>query len=65
MASMQRVVNAYIANSDDPDQQEVATGRKGLRRAYDWLERWLSANRLPPHVSLVSCAAAHSLFYAD
>lgn len=25
----------------------------------------LSANALPPHVSLVTCAAAPSLFYAD
>ena len=36
-----------------------------LRRAYNWLERWLEGNSLPPHVSLVTCAAAPSLFYAD
>ncbi len=26
---------------------------------------WLGENALPPHVSLVTCAAAPSLFYAD
>jgi glutathione S-transferase len=65
MANMQHVVNAYIANMERPDAGEVEAGKAGLRRAYAWLERWLGANRLPPHVSLVSCAAAPSLFYAD
>ena len=65
MASMQRVVNAYIANKDDPDSAEIEAGREGLRRVYHWLEDWLAADALPPHVSLVSCAAAPSLFYAD
>ena len=65
MGSMQRVVNAYIANGENPDPVEVDGGRQALLRAYAWLERWLEANTLPAHVSLVSCAAAPSLFYAD
>lgn len=74
MANMQRVVAAYFVNRDNPaagglrdapDPAEVAAGKAGLQRAYDWLERWLARNALPPHVSLVSCAAAPSLFYAD
>ena len=65
MGNMQRVVNAYIADRDNPDPGEVDGSREGLRRAYRWLEHWLSANVLTPHVSLVSCAAAPSLFYAD
>ncbi len=65
MASMQQVVNAYIADAVAPDPAEVAGGKAALRRAYAWLEQWLAANALPPHVSLVSCAAAPSLFYAD
>jgi len=65
MANMQRVVNAYLASRDNPDPQEIKAGREGLSRAYRWIERWLSEHRLPPHVSLVSCAAAPSLFYAD
>ena len=65
MASMQRVVNAHIADKDDPDPAEVAAGKEGLLRVYRWLERWLEANAAPPHVNLVTCAAAPSLFYAD
>ncbi|HWK42908.1 MAG TPA: glutathione S-transferase family protein [Croceibacterium sp.] len=65
MASMQRVVFAYIAAPDSPDSGEVSAGKEGLMRAYDWLESWLSVNVLTPHVSLVTCAAAPSLFYAD
>ena len=65
MGSMQRVVNAYIADGAQPDPAEVEGGKAGLRRAYTWLEHWLRDNALAPHVSLVSCAAAPSLFYAD
>lgn len=65
MANMQQVVSAYIADRENPDPGQVECGKEGLRRAYAWLENWLSANVLTPHVSLVSCAAAPSLFYAD
>lgn len=65
MANMQRVVSAYIVNMENPDPVEVAAGKDALRRAYAWLERWLGEHALAPHVSLVSCAAAPSLFYAD
>jgi glutathione S-transferase len=65
MANLQRVVGAYIANSNNPDPGEVTGGKQGLLRAYRWLEAWLAANALPAHVSLVTCAAAPSLFYAD
>ena len=74
MGNMQRVIAAYFVDKDDPaagglrDEPfapEIAAGQAGLRRAYAWLERWLSENAPPPHVSLVTCAAAPSLFYAD
>jgi glutathione S-transferase len=74
MGNMQRVIAAYFVDRDDPGAggmrgepfaPEIAAGKAGLRRAYAWLERWLSENALPPHVSLVTCAAAPSLFYAD
>lgn len=74
MGNMQRVIAAYFVDKDDPAAggmreepfaPEIAAGKAGLRRAYAWLERWLAANALPPHVSLVTCAAAPSLFYAD
>jgi glutathione S-transferase len=65
MANLQRVVSAYIRNAEAPDANEVAGGKQGLLAAYRWIEAWLADNRLPPHVSLVTCAAAPSLFYAD
>lgn len=73
MGNMQRVVAAHLVSRDKPelglrevpDAEEIAAGKSRLRQAYAWLERWLEANRLPPHVSLVTCTAAPSLFYAD
>jgi glutathione S-transferase len=73
MGNMQRVVSAHFVSRDKPelglretpDEKEVAAGKARLRQAYAWLEKWLSENALPPHVSLVTCAAAPSLFYAD
>ena len=73
MANMQRVVSAYFISRDKPElglrdtpnEAEVQAGKTRLRQAYEWLEKWLSEHALPPHVSLVTCAAAPSLFYAD
>lgn len=65
MTNMQRVVAAYLRSRDEPDAGEVATGKQNLARAYRWLEAWLGDNLVPPHVSLFTCAAAPSLFYAD
>ena len=65
MGTAQLVVNAYIADAQNPDPEQVELGRTGLLRAYAWLDRWLAENALPPHVSLVTCAAAPSLFYGD
>ncbi|MXO72677.1 glutathione S-transferase family protein [Alteraurantiacibacter buctensis] len=73
MGNMQRVVSAHFISRDRPEMglreepiaEEVAAGKKRLNQAYDWLETWLGENTLPPHTSLVTCAAAPSLFYAD
>ena len=73
MGNMQRVVAAHFISRDKPelglrdipDDREIAGGKAKLRKAYAWLEQWLSENAPPPHVSLVTCAAAPSLFYAD
>ena len=71
--NFQRIVGAYLTDTDvgmipkigEPRMAEVEAGKAGLRRAYAWLEHWLGEHALPPHVSLVTCAAAPSLFYAD
>ncbi|AKM07176.1 glutathione S-transferase family protein [Pelagerythrobacter marensis] len=65
MGSAQLVVNAYLADRANPDPEEIRRGKAGLLRVYAWLDNWLGANDMPPHVSLVTCAAAPSLFYAD
>lgn len=65
MFNMNRIVAAHMADSENPDPQEIDAGKEGLLRAYAWLERWLGENQLPSDISLVSCAAAPSLFYAD
>ncbi|MGX7951863.1 glutathione S-transferase family protein [Tsuneonella sp. HG249] len=65
MHNMNRVVFAHIAGGQNPDRSEIASGKEGLRRVYRWLEDWLERNALPAQVSLVTCAAAPSLFYAD
>jgi glutathione S-transferase len=73
MGNMQRVTAAYFVNRDRPEQglrdtpneTEIASAKMRLNQVYDWLENWLGENSLPPHVSLVTCAAAPSLFYAD
>ncbi|ANY19966.1 putative GST-like protein YibF [Tsuneonella dongtanensis] len=61
----QLVVNAYIADAANPNPDQVAAGKNGLLHSYAWLENWLAENELPAHVSLASCAAMPSLFYAD
>ena len=65
MNHLQQVVFAYIRDPANPDQAVLDKGKQDLLRTYRWLEAWLGAHALPPHVSLVTCAAAPSLFYAD
>ena len=60
-----RVVLAYIRDMESPDQTEIAAARASLRRSYDWLEQELADHGPMQHLTLASCAAAPSLFYAD
>lgn len=65
MNVMQVVVNEYIRDAESPDQARCAEARAQLDRVYRWLDGWLE--HYPPrgHVTLIECAAAPSLFYAD
>jgi glutathione S-transferase len=65
MGNLFRVVQAHLAAPAAPDQAEIAAARQALGRAYCWLETWLEAEGEPPSVTLLTCAAAPSLFYAD
>lgn len=65
MAPMQQVVDEYIRDRDNPDAVRVAEARARLDRAYAWLEGWLQFYPAGDQVTLIECAAAPSLFYAD
>lgn len=65
MEVMQIVVNEYIRDGENPDLTRCAEARSRLRRTYAWLEGWLEFYHGGDGVTLVECAAAPSLFYAD
>jgi glutathione S-transferase len=65
MNVMQIVVAEYIRNRENPDMVRVQEARDRLTRTYRWLDGWLEFHPPTDHVSLIDCAAAPSLFYAD
>ncbi len=65
MSPMQDVVNEYLRDVDHPDAARVAEARTRLERTYAWLEQWLAGYHGRERITLVECAAAPSLFYAD
>jgi glutathione S-transferase len=65
MNVMQIVVDEYIRNGANPDQVRISEARERLTRTYRWLEGWLEYYPPMDHVTLIECAAAPSLFYAD
>ena len=65
MNVMQIVVDEYIRDGANPDQVRIAEARERLTRTYAWLEGWLEYYPPMDHVTLIECAAAPSLFYAD
>jgi glutathione S-transferase len=65
MTPMNTVVVEHIRSSDAPDPARLEEARGTLRRSYAWLENWLAGYPVTSHITLVECAAAPSLFYAD
>jgi len=65
MNVMQGAVAEAIRHPDNPDAQVLADVRTRLQRTYAWLERWLEGYVRPAGVTMIECAAAPSLFYAD
>lgn len=65
MTPMQSVVNEYLRDRDNPDMVRVEESRKQLERSYAWLEGWLQYYPPMDQITLIECAAAPSLFYAD
>jgi len=65
MGVMQIVVEEYIRDGANPDEVRIAEAREKLIRVYRWLEQWLASYAQRDRISLIECAAAPSLFYAD
>lgn len=65
MTPMQAVVNEHLRNAEEPDADRCAEARGLLERSYAWLERWLEGWNPDAPTSLIECAAAPALFYAD
>lgn len=65
MAPMQQIVDEYLRDSENPDRARVEEARGKLERSYAWLEGWLQFYPPMDHVTLIECAAAPALFYAD
>jgi glutathione S-transferase len=65
MTPMQVVVGEHLRNPDAPDAARIAEAKAQLRKSYAWLEGWLDYYPPSDHITLIECAAAPSLFYAD
>jgi glutathione S-transferase len=65
MNQAQIVVNEYLRDAENPDQARCAEARASLGRTYAWLEGWLEWYHGGDGITLVECAAAPALFYAD
>jgi glutathione S-transferase len=59
------IVAAYMANPDAPDPAVIGKAKADLLRCYGWLETQLENQPITPEITLVTCAAAPALFYAD
>ena len=65
MAPMQQAVARKIADPSLPSDEAREASREPLLRSYRWIEQWLEGYRQRDAITLVECAAAPSLFYAD
>lgn len=63
--TMQPVVEEYLRSSANPDMIRIREARNRLVRSYQWLENWLESYPVTGKITLIECAAAPSLFYAD
>lgn len=65
MGPMQEIVNEYLREPENPDMVRVEEARTRLLRSYAWLEGWLQFYPAQGQLTLIECAAAPALFYAD
>jgi glutathione S-transferase len=65
MSPMQEMVGEAIRAGGQPDPAVRERIEGKLDRAYRWIEAWLEGYPQRAQISLIECAAAPSLFYAD
>ena len=64
MNTMQECVDEAIRDGRVSDMVPARVDER-VTRAYRWIEGWLEGYAMPDTVSLIECAAAPALFYAD
>jgi glutathione S-transferase len=64
MNTMQECVDDVIRNGALSDEVRARVAER-LTRHYRWIDNWLADYPQPATISLIECAAAPSLFYAD
>ncbi len=62
---MTPVQSAVVERLRANDEARIAEARDKLRKSYAWLDGWLEYYPPMDHVTLIECAAAPALFYAD
>ncbi len=65
MNPMSEIVAAHIRSPGMPDPGTEGRARDQLGKAYRWLDAWLEGRPHDGSISLIECAAAPALFYAD
>lgn len=65
MSPVQEIVSAHIRSPGMPDPATEGRARDMLDKAYRWIDGWLEGRAHGDAITLVECAAAPSLFYAD
>ena len=65
MGIMQESVGEAIRSGGKPDPAVLASVAERLERSYAWIDTWLADYAIIDAITLIECAAAPSLFYAD
>ena len=65
MGIMQQSVAEAIHSGGKPDPAVLEAVSVKLERSYAWIDNWLGSYPVTNTITLIECAAAPSLFYAD
>lgn len=65
MGPTEEIMREHIRDRDNPDMSRIEEACGKLDRSYAWIDGWLEYYPPMDHISLIECAAAPALFYAD